>query len=101
MRQQNTRKIDFSDNPEWTRQDFARARHATPKELALFRKAYIRTFGHPPPRRGPMHKLPSERYIPTYIKLHPKIVQWARAEAKRRGIGYQTVINETLLRRAA
>ena len=101
MRQPKDKDIDFSDSPEWTREDFKRARRATPQERAFFRAAYINTFGHPPPMRGPLHKHPSERYVPTFIKLHPKVVQWAKAEAKRRGIGYQTVINETLLRQAA
>jgi hypothetical protein len=29
--------------------------------------------------------------------LNPKVVAWAKKEAQRRGIGYQTVINEILL----
>ena len=46
-------------------------------------------------------KQPHEKYLPVYMKLHPRIVAWARLEAKRRGVGYQTVINETLLNHAA
>jgi predicted DNA binding CopG/RHH family protein len=38
-----------------------------------------------------------ERYLPVSIRLNPKIVAWAKKEAQRRGIGYQTVINEVLL----
>ncbi|MFA5975724.1 MAG: BrnA antitoxin family protein [Elusimicrobiota bacterium] len=101
MRQSKRKKIDFSDIPEWTAEDFKRARRSSPQDRARFKTAYIRTFGHPPPRRGPLHKAPAERYVPTFIKLHPGALAWARAEAKRRGIGYQTVINETLLRQAA
>ena len=101
MRYPKDREIDFTDNPEWTPADFKRARHATPEERARFRKAFIKTFGHPPPKRGPLPKMAHERYVPTCIKLHPKVVQWAKRLAKQRGIGYQTVINEALLRQAA
>jgi len=34
------------------------------------------------------------------IRLHPKVVAWAKREAKRRRIRYQTVINEVLLKAA-
>jgi len=34
------------------------------------------------------------------IRLHPKVVAWAKREAKRRRIGYQTVINEVSLKAA-
>jgi hypothetical protein len=33
--------------------------------------------------------------------LNPAVLAWAKREAKRRGIGYQTVINETLLKASA
>lgn len=42
-------------------------------------------------------KKPEERYRPTHIYFHPKIVEWAKAEAERRGTKYQSVINEKLL----
>lgn len=42
-------------------------------------------------------KSENERYKSTHIRLHPMIVEWAKAEAKRRGVGYQSVINETLI----
>ncbi len=101
MRKSKNKTINFSDIAEWTAADFSRARRAGPSERARFKKAYIRTFGQPPPKRGPVHKPASERYIPTYIKLHPKVIAWAKQEAKRRGIGYQTVINDSLLNRFA
>jgi hypothetical protein len=101
MRRPRDKDIDYSDIPEWTEEDFKRARHFTSEERAMFRQAYTNTFGHPPPKRGPLHKHPSKRYVPTSIKLHPKVIQWARTQAKRRGIGYQTFINQTLLDHAA
>lgn len=48
-------------------------------------------------RIGRPPKSTQEKYKPTYIRFHPKIVEWAKAEADRRGVGYQSVINETLL----
>lgn len=79
---------------------FDRARKVKPSERREFRKAYENTFGEKPPRRGRPPKGP-EKYRDIHIKLHPKALQWARANAKRRGIGYQTVINEVLLQHAA
>ncbi len=40
----------------------------------------------------------AEKYQPVSIRLHPKVLNWARSEAKRRGVGYQTIINEILLK---
>jgi uncharacterized protein (DUF4415 family) len=39
----------------------------------------------------------NEKHKPISIKLHPDVYNWAQEEAKLRGQGYQTVINETLL----
>ena len=46
--------------------------------------------GRPPKRK-------EEKYRSTHILFHPKIIEWAKAEAERRGTRYQSVINETLL----
>jgi predicted DNA binding CopG/RHH family protein len=32
-----------------------------------------------------------------YIRLHPAVLQWAKREAKRRHVGYQTFLSEWLL----
>lgn len=48
-------------------------------------------------RRGRPPKKEADKYRPTHIFFHPKIVEWAKAEAEKRGIGYQSVINEALL----
>ncbi len=37
---------------------------------------------------------------PTSIRLHSEVFKWAKREAKKRGVGYQTVINEFLLAKA-
>ena len=36
-------------------------------------------------------------YVPISMRLHPKAFEWAKAEAQKRGIGYQSLINEILL----
>ena len=94
-------KIDFSDIPELTKDDLKRMRRVTPEQHARFRQAYINTFGKEPPVRGRPAKALHQKYKDIHIKLHPKALRWAQAEAKRRGIGYQTLINDILLRRAA
>lgn len=80
--------------------DFSRARRVTLAENRMFRKAYENTFGEKPPFRGRPPKGPL-KYMGIYIRLNPKIIRWARAQAKKSKKGYQTIINETLLRHAA
>jgi uncharacterized protein (DUF4415 family) len=75
---------------------FERARRVTPAETKMFRRAYFNTFGRWPPRRGRPPKGP-KKYVSVQIRLHPEAVKWARTQARKRGIGYQTLINETLL----
>ncbi len=76
-------------------------RRVTPEEHAMFRQAYINTFGREPPPRGRPAKEPEEKYKPISIRLHPSILEWAKREAKKRGVGYQTIINEVLMKAAA
>ena len=80
--------------------DFSRARRVTPAETEMFRKAIENTFHVKRARRGRPPK-GDDKYRDIHIRLHPKVLVWARAQAKRRGIGYQTFINETLLHHAA
>ena len=85
--------------------NFTRSRRVTTSELEAARKAIQSKLGVKlePRRAGRPPKPPHEKYQHVHILLHPKIVQWARALAKRRGrsVGYQTIINETLLGHAA
>jgi predicted DNA binding CopG/RHH family protein len=41
------------------------------------------------------------KYQAVSLRLSPEALTWAKKEAERRGIGYQTVINETLLKASA
>lgn len=86
------------DIPPLTDEQLRSMRRATPDETEKYRRAIETTFGIARPRRvGRPSKRQEEKYRPVYMKLHPRALAWARAEAKRRGIGYQTIINETLL----
>ncbi len=80
--------------------DFSKARRVTPQETATFRKAIEETFHVQRPLRGRPPK-GQDKYRDVHIRLHPKALSWVRAQAKHRGIGYQTLINELLLNHAA
>jgi uncharacterized protein (DUF4415 family) len=77
---------------------FERARRVNPEETEKFREALSKQFGLPLRQRGRPTKKEEEKYEPISIRLHPKVLAWAKEEAKKRGIGYQTVINEVLLK---
>lgn len=79
--------------------DFSRARRATPRELVSARKAIESKLGIKLPPRGRPPK-GADKYRSIQIRIHPKVLKWAKSEAKHRGIGYQTVINQTLLAKA-
>lgn len=77
---------------------FEKARRITEKEVRSARKAIERKLGTERPDRGRPPKLHQEKYQPVSIRLHPKVLEWAKKEAKRLGVGYQTIINEALLK---
>lgn len=79
---------------------FEKARRISKKELAAARKAIELKTSVPRTPRGRPAKSEQDKYQPTSIRLHPKIMVWARKEARKRGVGYQTIINEVLLERA-
>ena len=79
---------------------FEKARRVTRNELATARKAIKLKTGTPRPHRGRPVKSEADKYQPTSIRLHPKVVAWARKEARKRSVGYQTIINEVLLEKA-
>ncbi len=76
---------------------FNRARRVTPEESQKFRAAISEQFGTKLRKRGRPTKNQDEKYEQISIRLHPKVLAWAKEEAQKRGIGYQTVINEALL----
>ena len=54
-------------------------------------------FGMKLRKRGRPAKNEDEKYESISVRLHPKVLAWAKEEAQKRGINYQTVINEALL----
>jgi len=79
---------------------FEVARRVTAYEVETARKAIEEKLGRKRPKRGRPSK-GAEKYAPISIRLHPRVLAWAKREAKRRGVGYQTVINETLIKASA
>lgn len=70
------RKIDFSDIPE-----------STPEQLASMRRV-----GRPPIGKEPRQLIA--------IRVDPNVLESFRKEARRRRVGYQTLINEVLAEHA-
>jgi len=68
------RRIDFSDVPD-----------SSPEELKAMRRV-----GRPPIGDEPRQLIA--------IRLDPDVLDRFRQEARRRGVGYQTLINEVLAR---
>jgi predicted DNA binding CopG/RHH family protein len=71
---------------------FDRAHRVTPTEHQHFKTLLAQQFGTQP------DTTPEAPYPFVSLQLHPKILVWAKAEAQKRSIDYQTVINEVLLR---
>lgn len=80
---------------------WANARHATRSEKKMLRKAYKNTFGKNLPRRPGRPFNGPAKALDIHIKIRPDVLARVRTEAHRRGIGYQTLINEILLHHAA
>ncbi|MGK7893280.1 MAG: BrnA antitoxin family protein [Xenococcus sp. (in: cyanobacteria)] len=76
---------------------FERARRVTPEESQQFRQAISEQFGMKLRRRVTLAANEGEKYEAISIRLHPKVLAWAKEEAKKRGIDYQTIINDVLL----
>jgi uncharacterized protein (DUF4415 family) len=79
---------------------FEHARRVTGKEVEMARKAIEAKLGVKRPSRGRPPK-GLDKYKPIQIRLNPIALKWAHVQAKHRGIGYQTFINEILMQRAA
>ena len=80
---------------------FENARRIRPEETQKFRKAISDKLGEERKSRGRPPKDADTKFSPISIRLHPIALSWAKKEAKKRGVGYQTIINEILLKKAA
>lgn len=79
---------------------FHKAKQSDADEIEAFRQAIEKVTGKPRARRGRPPKAVGEKHEMISIRLHPKVLKWAKAEAKKRGVGYQTIIQEVLLKKA-
>ncbi len=80
---------------------FEKARRATASEVEKHRLALEKKLGQKRHPRGRPPKKAGDKYLPVSIRLHPLVLRWAKNEAKRRGLKYQSIINEALLKFAA
>lgn len=79
---------------------FESARRVTTQEVRLFKRGIEKKLDVKRASRGRPRKT-NGKYTPIAIRLHPKVLQWVKRQAKKRRIGYQTLINEILLKMAA
>jgi len=77
---------------------FEKARRITPEEVMAAETAIEEQFGISYSRREEPLKSETEKYQVVSIRLHPQVIAWAKAEAKKQGVGYQIIINEALLK---
>ncbi len=78
---------------------FDKARRITKREVESARKAIEKSTGKKRAKRGRPAKKATEKYAPVSIRLHPDVLKWAKAQAKKKNVGYQTIINEVLLKK--
>ncbi|MEO8600939.1 MAG: BrnA antitoxin family protein [bacterium] len=79
---------------------FEKARRRSAREVEAARKAIEAKLASVRPRRGRPPK-GAAKYTPVSIRLDPRVIVWAKREAKKRRRGYQTIINEVLLKASA
>ena len=80
---------------------FHEARRILTHEVKDAKIAIEKKLGSKRPQRGRPNKSMTEKYQTISIRLDPRILSWAKTESKKRRIGYQTFINEVLLKKAA
>lgn len=75
---------------------FNKSRRVTAKETSAARKAIEKITGK---KRGRPTKTKRNKYVPISIRLHPKVIDKAKKEARAKGVGYQSIINEVLMKK--
>lgn len=98
MQKTKRRKIDFSDIPELTAEDWKHARRVTPAETEMYRQAIERKLGTPRPARvGRPLKDPTEKFVPISWRTPPEVKKWLIDQARLAGIGkYQKFLSMLL-----
>lgn len=101
------KKFDFSSILVYTESDlkkkgrlmkingreFKRISAKKHKELKKAAESTLKKLGRPP-------KPENEKYVPVYIKIDPIVLNLIKDKARKKGVPYQTLINE-LLKKAA
>jgi len=87
--------------PNQTEFPFANARRISESEVRDAEKAIKQQFGINLTQNKSLLKNEIENYQAISIQLHPKIITWAQAEAEKKGVEYQVIINEVLLKAIA
>jgi uncharacterized protein (DUF4415 family) len=85
MRKKSRKSVIDPDNPEWTAADFRRARPSR-EVVPHIVEAYLRRKGRPP--------LGEEAKVQVTLRLDASVI----AHFKARGPGWQTRINEALMK---
>ena len=80
---------------------FNQSRRITRKEVDTARKAIEQKTGEKRKGRGRPKKPSKDKYVPISIRLHPKVLAWAKKQAKEKKIGYQNIINDVLLKKSS
>jgi hypothetical protein len=93
MKDHNGNAKNVNQEPEFPfdrlrRKRSYRARRVTPAENQKFRAAISEQFGLDLKKCGRPSKEEENKYEPISIRLHPKILVWAKEEAEKQGIGY-------------
>ena len=79
---------------------FEKSRRITKKEVSAARKAIEKTTNKKRKVRGISVKIEKDKYVPISIRLHPIVLKWTKKEAKARKTGYQSIINEALMKKS-
>ena len=88
----------MSNQPEFP---FANARRISESEVIAAEQAIKQQFGINLTQHKDSTKNETENYQSISIQLDPKIIAWAKAEATKKGVKYQAIINEVLLKAIA
>ena len=95
--------IDPDDAPPQTDEQLKLFRRVSPEDVEAARVALEKKYGTkiPPRVAGPGRPPKGDlKYKHVNMRIAPDVLERLRATAQKRGIGYQTLINE-ILRRAA
>ena len=89
----------MSDNVEHVDFPFAAARRITSEEVTAAKLAVKEQFGiEPGETTGSSAETERLEVEAVSIRLNPQVLLWAKAEEERGGVGYQTMINEEVVK---